>query len=163
MNGLCPTRDLCLWSYVQTEPIIYYPQSLTESKNGQMFERALKINTIFIILTSGLHTLHSTYQTSTEVSVRERVNVVFRGNFGPPIRRMRLKKKVQIEYSMYKLIHVYKLGTSRELLMWFVVDCWQTRKIFNSQLSVNWKKNDHFNCVQSNWIRKIWKSKIKFD
>lgn len=46
-----------------------------------------------------------------------RVNVVFRGNFGPPIRRMRLKKKVQIEYSMYKLIHVYKLGTSRELLM----------------------------------------------
>lgn len=46
---------------------------------------------------------------------------------------MRLKKKVQIEYSMYKLIHVYKLGTSRELLMWFVVDCWQTRKIFNCQ------------------------------
>lgn len=46
-------------------------QSLTESKNGQMFERALKINTIFNVLTSGLHILHSTYQTSTEVSVRE--------------------------------------------------------------------------------------------
>lgn len=79
-------------------------------------------------------TLHSTYQTSTEVSVRvrERVNVVFRGNFGPQIRRMRLKKKVQIEYSMYQLIHVYKLGTSRELLLlWFVVDCWQTKKIYN--------------------------------
>lgn len=75
MNGLCPTRDiinlLCLWSHIQTDPIIYYPQSLTESKNGQMFERALKINTIFIVLTSGLHILHSTYQTSTEVSVRE--------------------------------------------------------------------------------------------
>lgn len=81
-----------------------------------MFERALKINTIFIVLTSELHILHSTYQTSTEVSVREG-NVVFRGNFGPQIRRMRLKKKVQIEYSMYKLIHVYKLGTSRELLL----------------------------------------------
>lgn len=120
MNGLCPTRDiinlLCLWSHIQTDPIIYYPQSLTESKNGQMFERALKINTIFIVLTSGLHILHSTYQTSTEVSVREG-NVVFRGNFGPQIRRMRLKKKVQIEYSVYKLIHVYKLGTSRELLL----------------------------------------------
>lgn len=134
MNGLCPTRDiinlLCLWSHIQTDPIIYYPQSLTESKNGQMFERALKINTIFIVLTSGLHILHSTYQTSTEVSVREG-NVVFRGNFGPQ-RRMRLKKKVQIEYSMYQLIHVYKLETSRELsLLWFVVDCWQTKKIYN--------------------------------
>lgn len=30
-----------------------------------------KINTIFIVLTPGLHILHSTYQTSTEVSVRE--------------------------------------------------------------------------------------------
>uniref|UniRef100_K1R8M0 Ubiquitin-like protein 7 n=1 Tax=Magallana gigas TaxID=29159 RepID=K1R8M0_MAGGI len=37
MNGLCPTRDLCLWSYVQTEPIIYYPQSLTESKNDIIY------------------------------------------------------------------------------------------------------------------------------
>lgn len=70
MNGLCPTRDityLCL----NRANNLYYPQSLTESKNGQMFERALKINTIFIVLTPGLHILHSTYQTSTEVSVRE--------------------------------------------------------------------------------------------
>lgn len=130
MNGLCPTRDLCLWSYVQTEPIIYYPQSLTESKNGQMFERALKINTIFIVLTSELHCIQLTKL--QQKSRWERVNVVFRGNFGPQIRRMRLKKKVQIEYSMYQLIHVYKLGTSRELsLLWYVVDCWQTKKIYN--------------------------------
>lgn len=64
MNGLCPTRDiinlLCLWSHIQTDPIIYYPQSLTESKNGQMFERALKINTIFIVLTSELHCIQLT-------------------------------------------------------------------------------------------------------
>lgn len=131
MNGLCTTRDiinlLCLWSHIQTNPIIFYPQSLTESKNGQMFERALKINTIFIVLISELHCIQL-----TKLQRWERVNVVFRGNFGPQIRRMRLKKKVQIEYSMYQLIHVYKLGTSRELsLLWYVVDCWQTKKIYN--------------------------------
>lgn len=130
MNGLCTTRDiinlLCLWSHIQTDPIIYYPQSLTESKNGQMFERALKINTIFIVLTSELHCIQLTKL--QQKSRWERVNVVFRGNFGPQIRRMRLKKKVQIEYSMY----LYKLGTSRELsLLWYVVDCWQTKKIYN--------------------------------
>lgn len=134
MNGLCTTRDiinlLCLWSHIQTDPIIYYPQSLTESKNGQMFERALKINTIFIVLTSELHCIQLTKL--QQKSRWEMVNVVFRGNFGPQIRRMRLKKKVQIEYSMYQMIHVDKLGTSRELsLLWYVVDCWQTKKIYN--------------------------------
>lgn len=104
---------------------------------------------------------HSTYQTSREASVREgRCCVSLSRQFSDFYEAHALEKESK------------DLGPNIPCTNWFTFihsdhlgnyHCDFFCRLLTNKKDIQLKKNDHLNCVQSNWIRKIWKSKIEFD